>query len=317
MAIVQKAVTDIESMHKAQMNQLQAQSEELKKSYTVQARQLEEEYAQKMLDLNNQKQMLRAEREDIEEKKQQLEQAQVTVDEIVDHHNPITLEIGGEKFRTQVGTLLKYQDSIFPRLLRTLQEHSPGKRNGTIFIDRDSKHFKFILNFMRQGEEVMRGTVMNSRNVDEYVLNEIVAEVRYYKLPELERLVERHRICMKQPKYPDMNALVRHGYLTTTIPPTMQRKEQPFKYMTSKPDTHFRDENFSGVVFERVNFRQISFEGCVLRKATFKECAFQQMANFKNADLYEAKFEHCQGTNNVYKAKSDKVLFVPPLASTP
>ena len=316
MAALQKAVTSIEHTHRQQLEQLQVQKGLLEKNFQERVMAQDLEHKQKRQELLRQEQLLQAEREDVEEEKMELQQARVHSDEIADHQNPITLEIGGEKFRTQVGTLAKHPDSLFPRLLKTLKERSPGKSNGTIFIDRDSKHFRFILNFMRQGEEVMRGTVMNSRNVDEYVLNEIIAEVRYYKLPELERLVERQRVAMKQPKYPDITALVRQGYLTTNVPPQLQRREQPFKYVTMKTDTYFKNENFSGIVFERVLFRKVSFEGCVLKKATFKECSFQEWANFKHADLYEARFEHCQGTENIYRAESARIVFIPPLTST-
>lgn len=229
---------------------------------------------------------------DLAKKEQELNETQTKGREIAGRQNPITVEVGGDKFRTQVQTLIQHEGSIFPELLRALQANSPRKGqhnpNHTIFIDRDGKHFKFILNFMRQGEEVMRGSAL--RNADEYILNEMLSEVRYYKLSDLERLLERRRVINKKPL--DISVLVTARLFTTQVqPPTVQS----FKYKTAREVT-IKNENLSNIVFDRVLFDQkLSFEGCVMARATFRDCAFRAAVSFKNVDLFEAKFDNCSG----------------------
>ncbi len=270
-------------------------------------RELDALYAEKMRELQTNQQRLQYEMDDLKVEKQQLQISQDIIDSIVDQQNPVTLEVGGEKFRTQTATLVKYTDSIFPKLVKALQERTPDKNNRTIFIDRDSKHFKFILNYIRQGPSVMKGTTLNSKDVNEYFLTEIIEEIRYYRLPELEQLVQWKQIGRKPST--NLPTLVKEAYLTTQIPIQMQRKTQPFKYMTTGKDWK-KGENLTGLVFERVLFTKVSFEWCVLTKATFKECAFRGFTAFKNSNLASTTFESCQGTESFHGVERKNAVFI-------
>ncbi|ULU08587.1 hypothetical protein L3Y34_019650 [Caenorhabditis briggsae] len=62
----------------------------------------------------------------------------------------IKLNVGGSLFQTSKSTLTKF-DGFFKKMLRT--EIPVAKdESGAIFIDRDPKHFRVILNFMRDGD---------------------------------------------------------------------------------------------------------------------------------------------------------------------
>ena len=67
----------------------------------------------------------------------------------------ITLNVGGEKFWTDIRTLQGQRDSIFPDLVKIIGDRRKDCNETCVFIDRDSKHFRFILSYMRQGEEVL------------------------------------------------------------------------------------------------------------------------------------------------------------------
>ena len=270
------------------------------------ARTMKEKQAEKMQELAVNQQQLQYEMDDLKVEKQQLQVSQDIIDHIVDQQNPVTLEVGGEKFRTQTATLVKYTDSIFPKLVKALQERTPDKNNRTIFIDRDSKHFKFILNYIRQGPSVMKGTTLNSEDVNEYFLTEIIDEIRYYRLPELEQLVKWKQIGRRPST--DLPTLVRGLYLTAQIPTQMQRKVQPFKYKNTGKDWK-KGENLTGVVFESVLFTNVSFEWCVLTKATFKACAFRGLTGFKNANLDSTTFEQCQGIESFHGVERKNAVF--------
>ena len=104
----------------------------------------------------------------------------------------IVLDVGGEKFKTDMRTLAHHSDSIFPDIVRPfLQSNTSQTHCPIIFIDRDSGHFKFILNFMRQGKEVMNGTAL--RKADHCLLEEMICEARYYGLTRLVQLLEQRK----------------------------------------------------------------------------------------------------------------------------
>lgn len=220
----------------------------------------------------------------------------------------ITLDVGGEKFRTDLRTLKRHPDSIFPEAVR-IAEAATKSRCEYVFIDRDHRHFRFILNFMRQGEEVMRGTAL--RNADKYVLHEILCEVRYYKLKRLEQLIQRHIIsCDRNPI--TFSALITEKLFVVTNLKTMSSP----KYKTTK-QLLLKEENLRGIIFESVLFQHpVSFENCVLEGAKFKHCAFKAAICFIGSDVTRVQFDHCDVTPGYFEmddAQAAKVTFNPHL----
>lgn len=61
------------------------------------------------------------------------------------------LNIGGQVFDTSIATMTKDPHS----LLAKLALHDLSERSRTIFIDRDGTHFRYILNFLRDGRCVL------------------------------------------------------------------------------------------------------------------------------------------------------------------
>ncbi|CAB1311832.1 unnamed protein product [Coregonus sp. 'balchen'] len=62
--------------------------------------------------------------------------------------DPVSLNVGGEIYTTTLDTLTRYQDSMlgamFTGRISTLRD-----KRGNVFIDRDGKVFRYILNFLR------------------------------------------------------------------------------------------------------------------------------------------------------------------------
>ena len=237
------------------------------------------------------------ERREFADEKRAYEQMKANAVEIARGQDPITLEVGGEKFRTEICTLHKHTESIFPELATIAQGHTPPRksRSDHIFIDRDGKHFRFILNYLRQGREVLRGTTL--RNTDDSFLHELLCEVRYYKLDELERLLQLRRVAMEKPI--DFNSLLAQKLLAPLKQPQVltisPQSTISLKYCTTQ-DLLFKQKNLTGVKFENVLFEHsVSFEGSVLDKATFTQCYFKAAINFQGADLHKVTFDHCQG----------------------
>uniref|UniRef100_A0A8R1I6Q3 BTB domain-containing protein n=1 Tax=Caenorhabditis japonica TaxID=281687 RepID=A0A8R1I6Q3_CAEJA len=87
----------------------------------------------------------------------------------------VKLDVGGTVFKTSLFTLSQH-DSMLKTLLTT---GMPVERdeNGCVFIDRDSKYFRLILNFLRDG-------FVDLPETRSEVL-EILAEAKYYLLQTL------------------------------------------------------------------------------------------------------------------------------------
>ena len=93
----------------------------------------------------------------------------------VKQNEPITLNVGGKKHRTTKSTLSASSNSVLSKMFEGNVSVKPAK-DGSYFIDRDGKHFRYILNFLRDG------TVNIS---DNSIINELLQEAQYYQIPSL------------------------------------------------------------------------------------------------------------------------------------
>jgi hypothetical protein len=95
----------------------------------------------------------------------------------------IRLNIGGHVYMTSTLTLLKDADSMLAAMFSG--RHSLTKEeDGSYFIDRDGTHFRFILNFLRDGG-FREGTLPKERGF----LNELLTEAEYYQIHALVKLL--------------------------------------------------------------------------------------------------------------------------------
>ena len=66
----------------------------------------------------------------------------------------VELNVGGKHFTTSVQTLRKDPNSILAAMFSGKFDTKPSK-DGSFFIDRDGTHFRFILNYLRDGELIL------------------------------------------------------------------------------------------------------------------------------------------------------------------
>jgi hypothetical protein len=87
----------------------------------------------------------------------------------------LILDVGGIKFKTTKSTLKKYPDTYFTGLLN---DKYPllKQEDGSIFIDRDGKHFRLLLNFLRSGRIILP--------TDEIERRELLIEAEFYLLTD-------------------------------------------------------------------------------------------------------------------------------------
>ena len=81
----------------------------------------------------------------------------------------VKLNVGGHHFTTSLQTLTKDPNSRLAAMFSG--EHD---ENSTIFLDRDGKHFRFILNYLRNGELVLPN--------DAKFVKELETEAQFYKI---------------------------------------------------------------------------------------------------------------------------------------
>ena len=95
----------------------------------------------------------------------------------------VKINVGGTEFSTLLSTLNK--STTMARFIGGEQIRNLVKlKDGTIFVDRDAKHFQIILNFLRD-MELFRRERMTSIPTTEIELSELEMEANFYGIREL------------------------------------------------------------------------------------------------------------------------------------
>ena len=95
----------------------------------------------------------------------------------------VTINVGGKEFRTFLSTLKK-SDTISKFIGGQPIRNMVTLKDGTIFIDRDAKHFQLILNFLRDITYYRRER-MASIPTGENEVSELKVEAMFYGIREL------------------------------------------------------------------------------------------------------------------------------------
>mmetsp|Transcript_23799 Transcript_23799/g.39142 ORF Transcript_23799/g.39142 Transcript_23799/m.39142 type:complete len:286 (-) Transcript_23799:58-915(-) len=89
----------------------------------------------------------------------------------------VLLNIGGRMFHTSQHTLTRLSGNFFSSLLSG-NFKVVTDADGSIFVDRDGTTFEFVLNYLRDGREVVLPD-------DKHILERIAREAKYYGFEEL------------------------------------------------------------------------------------------------------------------------------------
>ena len=100
----------------------------------------------------------------------------------------IILEVGNQQFHTSRVTMREDPNSLLAMLFRKGCPLRPSTSCGrpTYYFDRDSSHFRFILNYLRNGAMVKEGFL--PREERRYLL-EMLTEAKYFRLRGLEEAI--------------------------------------------------------------------------------------------------------------------------------
>ncbi|TYI47738.1 hypothetical protein E1A91_D13G195100v1, partial [Gossypium mustelinum] len=187
----------------------------------------------------------------------------------------VRLSTGGKKFCTTIDTLTRREpDSMLAVVFSSRHTVYQDSEKGHVFVDRDGKHFRHILNWLRDG-------VVPTLTDSEY--SELIREAEYYQL------------------------LISHIGLIEGISSVLNKRKEDEK----SPAELTRTDVIKCIQSERVKFQGVNLSGLDLSKldvdavgsnvhnATLRECKFNGAnlcgallagANLQNASLIDCSF---------------------------
>lgn len=116
----------------------------------------------------------------------------------------VKLNIGGIRYETSVATLAKDGESMLAAMFSGLYGLSPDPDDGSIFIDRDGTHFRYILKYFLSFYDyffkknvlivcfsyLRDGSFLPPREVS--TLHELLQEAEYYQISGLIQILKEH-----------------------------------------------------------------------------------------------------------------------------
>ena len=127
------------------------------------------------------------EKQGLDKEKKEWEEEKILMDKKFIFNGPrIILDVGGMHYSTSCSTLTKYPESMLGVMFSGRHDLETMQcKDGSFFIDRDGTHFRHILNYLRDGEEVVESF---PKSPD--VLSELIREAKYYQLNGLTPLLK-------------------------------------------------------------------------------------------------------------------------------
>ncbi|KAM1737986.1 hypothetical protein ACFX11_013858 [Malus domestica] len=218
-----------------------------------------------------------------------------------DSSSLIRLNIGGKKFCTTIDTLTHREpDSMLAAMFSGRHSLCQDAEKGYVFLDRDGKHFRHILNWLRDG---VVPTLKDS------IYSELLREAEYYQLLGLMDGI--NAVLNKKREDEELDTELTR----TDIIKCIQSDRVRFRGVNlsgldlSKLDLSLVDFSYAclkNVFFSRANlqcakFKDADAEGAIFHNATLRECEFTGAnlrgallpgADLKNACLIDSSF--CQ-----------------------
>ncbi|KAG8472188.1 hypothetical protein CXB51_036924 [Gossypium anomalum] len=200
----------------------------------------------------------------------------------------VRLSIGGKKFCTTIDTLTRREpDSMLAAVFSSRHTVYQDSEKGYVFVDRDGKHFRHILNWLRDG-------VVPTLTDSEY--SELIREAEYYQLL-ITMVFALTTPCPPPPYSFGHRPLFESGAcylqpmgLIEGISSVLNKRKEDEK----SPAELTRTDIIKCIQSERVKFRGVNLSGLDLSKLdlSFVDFSFACLKNafFSRANLQCAKF---------------------------
>ncbi|MQL74624.1 hypothetical protein Taro_006986 [Colocasia esculenta] len=178
----------------------------------------------------------------------------------------VNLDIGGKKYTTTVDTLIQRDpNSMLAAMFSGRYAVPRDPDTGVVFIDRDGKNFRHVLNWLRDG-------VIPSLNESEY--EQLLREAEYYQLMGMVELIKAN-LCRKKDENDSEAELTRADIV---------------KCIQSEK-VRFRGLNLSGLDLSKLDLSYVDFSFSCIR-GTFLSRAYLQCAKFRDVDAEGSIFHN-------------------------
>ena len=258
---------------------LKVAKEELEKELEEKHAKLEEDEEAMLAQIEEKRKQLQAKVEELEAEKKAMKDVHTF------QSGRLKLDVGGHKFTTSRTTLTSQPDSMLAAMFSGRHKLIQDEK-GAYFIDRDGTHFRFILNYLRDGQ-LGEGTLPEDR----FQLQELVRESDYYQLTELAQHI-RVKLLPVVTQQDIQSLRSKYGYGRYQIDGSVDFFKAGFSIRYSCMD----GKNLANISFTGIYFGAgFSFKGSYLREANFSSCYFGDTVYFNDADLTDATFIRCGG----------------------
>ena len=271
---------------------LKVAKEELEKELEEKHAKLEEDEEAMLAQIEEKRKQLQAKVEELEAEKKAMKDVHTF------QPGRLKLDVGGHKFTTSRTTLTSQPDSMLAAMFSGRHKLIQDEK-GAYFIDRDGTHFRFILNYLRDGQ-LGEGTLPEDR----FQLQELVRESDYYQLTELAQhirvklmpVVTQQDIQSLYRQYPQYGGGLYGGGVTVTRRFMVDGTASTFTPSHTIGYSCMDRKNLANINFAGTDFSNgFSFKGSFLRCANFSSCYFGGTVYFNDADLTDATFIGCGG----------------------
>ena len=265
------------------------------------------------------RQQIEEDRKKCEDEKQRWEDEKTKINNaFVFHGQMIDLNVGGTRYTTSCSTLTKYPESMLGVMFSGRHDIEAMKcSDGSFFIDRDGTHFRHILNYLRDGEEVVDSF---PRSVE--VLLGFLREAKYYQLDGLVTVIRSLLRELDTVTQADIAVNFKSGtaYQCNVDGANMQQYRHGVTYnAVINVSTHsmqailYKYKNMRGLSFNAIRFdHPLCLVSCDLTGASFVSCSFGANVSFKDCILDETKFSGVHGlvaNCNFAGSNTDKTEF--------
>lgn len=153
-----------------QMKEYDIKKQEMEKEYSEKLTDLEKTILTRKTELDREKEMFESERGNFHTELQRM------CDLYKIQESKIKLDIGGHQYTTSLSTLTREDNSMLSAMFSGRHELKVEK-DGSYFIDRDGVHFRYILNYLRDGG-IKDGTLPMNENL----WRELLTEAEYFQI---------------------------------------------------------------------------------------------------------------------------------------
>jgi len=224
-------------------------------------------------------------------------------------HRKIVLDVGGTRYTTSRSTLTKHPESMLGVMFSGRHDIEAMKcSDGSFFNDRDGGRFKYILDYLRDGEKVVYCFPKSPE-----IMGEILREAMYYQLESLVAALMKFNTVSRNDILLDFDTKTGYHDQDYGIVDAYGRRKKFRTYYVSKQVILYNYKVMKEVSFNSLEFcHSVLFINCNLSNASFRECCFKSAVTFEDCTLDGTTFDAVCGllTNVSFTgSNTDKTKF--------